>query len=97
MDGFIILPLDALESNGFEHVKKNPPLGSAPTLEDAKKLAYSLGGGTVFPRKDGELEWKDMLTGVEPGTIAVKVWGLEPDVGAEDKKVKGNDLNEAQS
>jgi len=79
MDNFVIFPLDALEFSGFEHVKNKPPIGQAATLEEAKKLAHSLGGGTIFPKKDGELEWKEMLTGVIPGTIAVKVWGLEPE------------------
>lgn len=85
---FIILPLDALEANGFNKVKDEPPLGEANTLDEAKKLAYSLGGGAVFPwgGEGGKaLEWKDLLTGVIPGTIAVKVWGLEPDNEKEDQ------------
>ena len=77
---FIILPMPSFEAHGFERVK-NSPIGEADTLAEAMRVAHSLGGGTIFP-ETGEggkpIQWKDMVQGVIPGTIAAKVHGLEP-------------------
>ena len=82
---FIILPMASFEAHGFEHVKDSP-IGDAATLEEAMKVAHALGGGTIYPEageNGGPIQWKDMVQGVIPGTIAAKVHGLE----AEDEAI----------